>query len=348
MLLCSCCNILSSSTRRQLAQQFAQSDAERLSLQTSYVITEKLRSVREAVRHSLVVEASSLASVAPAVLPPRVPSVELFDAQHYQTLPGRIIADPAAPGDLAANTVFSATTGVESFYRTLFGRNSVDGEGADLVSTVRYGVQYQNAFWNGQQMIYGDGDGQILVDFWRSPDVIGHELTHGVTQHESGLLYQGESGALNESISDAFGAVFNQWTNNWDVTAPDAWLIGKGIMGPRAIAGGRTTLRDMSNPGAAYCLTPQPANYAQFDPAGDVHINSGIANKAFHDFAVAVGGNAYGVAIKVWYEAATGGSLHSTATFKDFKALAVAAANTIGGAALANQADAAWSGVGVL
>src|SRR5206468_3051000 len=129
---------------------------------------------------------------------------------------------------------------------------SVDNAGKTLVSSVHYGVGYNNAFWNGNQMTYGDGDGNIFVDFTKAPDVIGHELTHGVTQYSAALSYSNEPGGLNESMSDVFGSMFRQWEAHQNVTKAD-WLIGHEIMGPGALAKGYTCLRDMSNPAAKHC-----------------------------------------------------------------------------------------------
>ena len=106
----------------------------------------------------------------------------------------------------------------------------------DLVSSLNYSRNYQNAFWNGQQMVYGNDYQHIFIDFWKSPDVIGHELTDGVTQNETGLRYEAESGALNESLSDCFGAAFNQWVMQAPASKDEGWLIGGGIMGPAATA----------------------------------------------------------------------------------------------------------------
>jgi Zn-dependent metalloprotease len=220
----------------------------------------------------------------------------------------------------------------------------------DLVSSLNYRRNYQNAFWDGQQMVYGNGDGQVFVDFWRSPDVIGHELTHGVTQNESGLQYEGESGALNESLSDCFGAVISQWMAQMPASDAKGWLIGPGIMGPGAVAKGFTCLRDMVDPGNKHCLSPQPDSYDHFDPTADVHVNSGIPNKAFAIFARSVGGNAYDAPIKVWYAACTGGHLSSTGTFADFARSTIAAADAWNGperAALAAAVRQAWQEVKV-
>jgi Zn-dependent metalloprotease len=174
--------------------------------------------------------------------------------------------------------------------------------------------------------------------------VIGHELTHGVAQYESGLQYQGESGALNETISDIFGATFNQWLNSWPATHSEGWLIGAGIMGSRARGAGKTCLRDMVDPSNAHCLSPQPDSYSNFDPTADVHQNSGIGNKAYAMFAQAVGGNSWNRAIGVWYLACTNRGLSSNATYSDFALLTIAAARNVG---LEAEARQAWQAVAV-
>ena len=244
-------------------------------------------------------------------------------------------------------TVFDTTAKVAEFYKTVLGRNSVDDKGFDLVSSLHYDQQYDNAFWNGQQMVYGDGDGQLFTEMYGSPDVIGHELTHGVTQNESALRYEGESGALNESISDVFGAVFNQWLHQWAVTEAKGWWIGAGILAPPAIAKGYACLRDMVQPGAKHCLSPQPESYAALDPTADVHDNSGVPNKAFAVFARALGGTAWTDALHVWYDSCTSRQLRADATFAEFAALTVASATKRGGAALAKPCGDAWTAVGV-
>jgi Zn-dependent metalloprotease len=336
---CGCCFIVSLSVLRALAQAEQIGSADRNRYQRSYATTQKLRLVREGHRQaSLAGHQSGLALRATAVA--KVPVEHLFDCKHATTLPGTPVPNPADP---AFKTVFDTTAKVAEFYKTVLGRNSVDNRGMDLVSSLNYDQDYQNAFWDGQQMVYGNGDNKIFIDFWRSPDVIGHELTHGVTQHESGLLYEGQSGALNESISDCFGAAFAQWLAKKPASDASGWLIGAGIMGPDAKAKGFTCLRDMIDPRAAHCLSPQPASYKDFDPTGDVHENSGIPNRAFAAFAQNLGGNTYDMAIKVWYDACVSG-LSSRATFVDFAQATVAAAKNKG-SAVAKAATDAWQAV---
>jgi Zn-dependent metalloprotease len=181
-----------------------------------------------------------------------------------------------------------------------------------LDSTVHYQTNYDNAFWNGSQMVYGDGDEALPPDqrlfnrFTIAIDVIGHELTHGVTQFTANLIYMGQSGALNESISDVFGSLVKQRTLAQTAAQAD-WLIGAGLLAARVHG---QALRSMKAPGTAYDdpvlgKDPQPAHMRDYQnvpyDSGGVHINSGIPNHAFYVTAVQIGGNAWEKAGKIWF-----------------------------------------------
>ena len=336
--ICSCF-IIPSSVLKRFSRDETLDDDTRMALRETYIETERLRGVREAYRQ---VALRSPATGEPE-LAPHVPAQHVFDCLNRQNLPGRAVAKPAG----VFKTAFDTTAKVIEFYATVLGRNSVDNKGYDLASSLHYGKNYDNAFWNGQQMVYGDGDGKLFIQMVMSPDVIGHELTHGVTQNEAALRYEGESGALNESISDVFGTVFNQWLNQWAVTEPLGWLVGAGIMAEPAKAKGFTCLRDMVQPGAAHCLSPQPERYSQLDPTADVHVNSGVPNKAFALFAQSLGGQSWTTAVKVWYATCTDRHLRSDATMAEFAKLTVGSATKLGGAALAAKCRAAWKAVEV-
>ena len=237
-----------------MAQAEEIESADRATYRRTYAVTQKLRLVREGHRlASLAGHQSGIARMAAGRRQGAGRASVRLQARDHPARHRR--AEP--PTDPAFKTVSDTTAKVAEFYKTVLGRNSVDNEGMDLVSSLNYDRDYQNAFWDGQQMVYGNGDNKIFIDFWRSPDVIGHELTHGVTQHESGLIYEGQSGALNESISDCFGAAFAQWLAKKPASDASGWLIGAGIMGPTANAKGFTCLRDMVDP--ARSALPQPA-----------------------------------------------------------------------------------------
>jgi Zn-dependent metalloprotease len=280
---------------------------------------------------------------------------EISDAGNTETTPGKSVrkeGDPAT-GDAAADEAYDGLGAVYAYYKEVHGRDSLDGAGGPLLATVHYGQDYDNAFFDGERMVFGDGDGQLFVRFTLGLDVIGHELTHGVSADEANLPYHDQPGALNESISDVFGSMVKQYAAKQSVTAAD-WLIGDKILGP-AVSG--RALRDMANPGTAYDddvlgKDPQPAHMDHYvnttEDNGGVHINSGIPNKAFHDAAVALGGNAWETVGLVWYAALLDPKLDTPPDFHAFAALTAEIANGMpDGTRLATAVVDAWNGVGV-
>jgi Zn-dependent metalloprotease len=245
------------------------------------------------------------------------PLVTVYDCRHTQTLPGTPVANPGGAADPTAKRTFDETTNVAKFYQNVFGRNSIDNHGMTMMSSIHYGNGYNNAMWNGHQMMYGDGDGSLFIDFTNADDVIGHELTHGVTQYSLQLNYADDAGGLNESISDCFGSMFRQWEKSQEVTQAD-WLIGHEIMGPTATARGYTCLRDMANPAASHCLAPQPTQYSQITPGMDPHYSSGPPNLAFCTACNTLGGKSWERIGQVWYRSLTGFGPTPNMTMKAF------------------------------
>ena len=246
---------------------------------------------------------------------PASPQIAVFNCKHGTTLPGVAVRAPG--NDATSKRAFAETAAVAAFYEQLFGRNSVDDAGKTLMSSVHFSVRYNNAFWNGTQMVYGDGDGDIFVDFTKASDVIGHELTHGVTQFSAQLDYSDEPGGLNESVSDVFGSMFKQWRRDETVDKAD-WLIGKEIVGRGAKARGFECLRDMSSPAAKHCLAPQPTHFSEFRSGMDPHESSGIPNLAFYNAAMGIGGHSWQKAGRIWYQALTGFGPQPNMTMKAF------------------------------
>jgi Zn-dependent metalloprotease len=283
------------------------------------------------------------------------PRRTVYDARHKDDLPGRKLrAEGAKPSkDASANRAYDGLGATFETYLNAYGRHSIDGQGLPLVASVHYLQGYNNAFWNGEQMVFGDGDGKIFLDFTIPVDVIGHELTHGVTQYTANLDYHGQSGALNESVSDVFGSLIKQYTLHQTADQAD-WLIGAGLLAP-GVNG--TALRSMKAPGTAYDdprlgKDPQPGTMAAYVNGaaddGGVHINSGIPNHAFFLLADALGGHAWEQAGQIWYDTLTGGSLAADADFAAFAAVTVAAAKArYGEGAQLSAVQAAWKGVGV-
>lgn len=234
---------------------------------------------------------------------------EIYDGANKAALPGTLARKEGdgATGDAAVDEAYDGAGVVYDLYYKEFGRDSLDGEGMTLVATVHHRKDYNNAFWNGAQMAYGDGDGKIFRTFIER-SIIGHEMSHAVVQFSGGLAYQGQSGALNESFADVFGAITLQYDAGQSVHESD-WLIGKGIFGPD-IQG--RALRSMKMPGTAYSDAllgndPQPYHMDLYvdttDDNGGVHINSGIPNHAFYLYCQYLGGNAWGAPGHVWYDA---------------------------------------------
>ncbi len=144
----------------------------------------------------------------------------IYDERGHTQLPGARVRSEgdAAIADCVVDEAYDAAGIAYAFFDKVFDRNSIDGRGMHLVSSVHYARDFDNAFWNGRQMVYGDGDGKAFTGFTTCLDIIGHELAHGITQHECGLAYEGQAGALNESISDVFGSLLKQWHRKQNAT----------------------------------------------------------------------------------------------------------------------------------
>jgi Zn-dependent metalloprotease len=269
-------------------------------------------------RHFRLARAES-ASRSSAILAPTVtfarvggnPNRTIYNQQNndQQTFGAVARTEGQAPvADNAVNQAYDGFGATYSFYWDEFQRDSLDGQGLPLIGAIHYGSRYNNAFWDGDRaMWFGDGDGRILTETTAGIDVIGHEMTHGVTQHEANFPYSGQSGALNESVSDVFGIMVKQRALGQDVAASD-WLIGAEIVGPLL----KPALRSMKDPGHANPHDTQVADMDHYLPNGDVHENSGIPNRAFYLVATQLGGNAWDKAGPIWYETLCDPSLRAT------------------------------------
>ncbi|HEY4866316.1 MAG TPA: M4 family metallopeptidase [Candidatus Dormibacteraeota bacterium] len=277
----------------------------------------------------------------------------IYDAQHRtDTHASRVMrTEGEAPvGDTAANEAFDGLGHTYRLYWDAFQRDSIDDGGMPLLGEVHFGVDYDNAFWDGARMMFGDGDGRLFTGFTAAIDVIGHELTHGVTQDTLGLRYIGQSGALNESISDVFGSLVKQFALNQTAEQAD-WLIGEGILGP-ALQG--VALRSMKAPGTAFEGDVQPAHMSGYvrtaSDNGGVHINSGIPNHAFYLAAAAIGGQAWAGAGRIWYDTMSSGAVRPDAQFHAFAMATLHTAERLFGlgSSQAVAVSEAWTAVGVL
>jgi Zn-dependent metalloprotease len=286
----------------------------------------------------------------------------VYDAEFGSDLPGLLVRTEGAPpsGDPAIDEAYDGTGATYDMYFNIFNRRSIDNRDMHIISTVHYQQSYDNAFWNGRQIVFGDGDEdlpspqRLFNRFTIALDIIGHELTHGVINYSANLVYQGQPGALNEHFSDVFGILVKHY--HLRQTAPEAdWIIGRGIFTENIRGEG---LRSMKAPGRAYDdpligRDPQPAhmrNYVEttYDNGG-VHINSGIPNHAFYVAARELGGFAWEKAGRIWYDALLN-RLHTRTTFQEAALHTLAAAQALYGAgSLEFQAvRKGWTEVGVV
>jgi Zn-dependent metalloprotease len=278
------------------------------------------------------------------------------DAGSKVELRGPIVRQEGqeAVGDQAVDEAYEHLGTTWDFYFDVFARNSIDKGGMALEGVVHYRDGYDNAVWNGQQMIFGDGSGFRFTRLTQSLSVCAHELTHGVIQHDGPLIYQREAGALNESMADVLGTLVDQWHSKKSAEEAD-WLIGREILAPD-VSG--VALRSLKAPGTAYDddvlgKDAQPAHMRDFEETdadhGGVHINSGIPNHAFYRLATELGGPAWEDAGRIWYATLGHDRLLPTCTFRQFARLTRYVAGVLFGPG-SRQWQAvgeAWDAVGI-
>ena len=264
------------------------------------------------------------------------PSDDNFNATH-NTSTGNFWNDR-----LAVSAHYNAGEAF-NYYKETFNRNSINGQGGNILSFINItdedGAQMDNAYWNGQAMFYGNGNNDFSSPLAKSLDVAGHEMTHGVIQSAANLEYQGESGALNESLADVFAVMIDR----------DDWQVGEGVVNTSIYPS--NALRDLSNPhnGASQLgqagWQPQHTNeqFSGSQDNGGVHINSGIPNRAFFLFATSVGKSK---AEQVYYRALNF-YLTRSSQFLDMRASVIQAAMDLYGSTEANAAAVAFTTVGI-
>jgi hypothetical protein len=284
------------------------------------------------------------------------PSRLISDAGNIERLPGKKARSEgeSATNNAAVDEAYDGFGATWELFNQAYGRNSIDNAGLRLLGSVHYGEGYQNAFWNGTRMVFGDGDGEIFGRFTASLDVIGHELTHGVVEHTAALVYSDQSGALNESVADVFGVLVAQHQAQQSADVAD-WLIGGDLLLP-GVKG--TALRNMLHPGTAYDdprlgKDPQPSDMSHYvqttEDNGGVHYNSGIPNRAFALAATTIGGFAWERAGQIWYDVLTGSQIRPDCDFGTFASLTISAARARYGkeSVEAEAVGSAWRTVGV-
>lgn len=344
------CRCLTCITPPHMLRKLLESDDKdvRQAALSTLMTTERMRGERS-VRSMVMAAATS----------PSAGRRTIYDCDNSNNLASASLVrteDGAPSADGSVNRAFEGLGATRQFYKTVLNRNSIDDKGMRLDGYVHRGTRFNNAFWDGQEMVFGDGDGVIFTDFTASLDVIGHELTHGVTEFSAGLEYHNQSGALNESMSDVFGSLVKQWTNGQSADRAD-WLIGAEIFTPGI---GGDALRSMKAPGTAYNdprlgKDPQPGDMSKYvqlpdndeGDYGGVHINSGIPNRAFYLAAVAIGGFSWEAPGHIWYEALRASSPNTQ--FQDFADTTYAKAGQLygGGSTIQKAIREAWREVGV-
>jgi Zn-dependent metalloprotease len=353
----SCCLIAPPNVLVRIAEEGApeQRDAALRTLTSSVAMRAQRATVGNALR-ALNVGPAELAFLAPT----ERTEITVYDVHNGGDfdLPGDRIRGKGDPesDDHAVNEAYEGAERTYEFFRDTFGRDSVDGAGLEIVSSVHYGIEYDNAAWTGAQMIYGDGGGGMFLPGAMTRDlaVIAHEITHGVTDFTANLRYSKQPGALNESFSDVFGSLVKQ--HRLEQTADDAdWLIGEGILAPELQG---VALRSLKAPGTAHRFDDQPDSMDGFrdlpdddDPRNDhggVHINSGIPNRAFYLAATTIGGNAWEKPGQIWY-ATLAERLRANSQFHEAAEATVEVAGELFGEGDERQAvRSAWETVGVL
>ncbi len=283
-----------------------------------------------------------------------------YSADGGTSLPGRLVltenSPPSDDSTLQAGHDYAGVT--YDYYATVHGRDSFDNAGATIVSTVHFGFQYNNAFWNGSQMVYGDGDGFVFAPLSLALDVDAHELTHAVTERTAALIYSNETGALNEATSDILGNSVEAWSRG---ISENTWKVGEDVYTPGTPG---DALRYMNDPAAAGDRDYYPDRYTGTGDNGGVHTNSGIANLAY--YLMVVGGThprgktsvyvppldgwqatSLDLAQRIWYRALTQGYMTSTTNFQGARNATAQAATDLYGATAAASVHKAWDAVGV-
>lgn len=281
---------------------------------------------------------------------------QVFDAGHREELPGTPVrAEGDAPvGDLAINAAYVNTGTTHACLAALFSRDAHDGQGGAVISTVHFSNRYNNAFWNGAQMVFGDGDGQVFSPLSQSFDVTAHELVHGVTQYTAGLVYQNEPGALNEAMSDVLSASCEAWRDGR--TSTTTWQIGEEVFTPRTAGDAIRYLDHPTRDGVSSDFYPE--RYQGSGDNGGVHLNSGIVNLAFTLLArggahprgrssITVPALGIGPAAQIYYRALAH-YLTPISKLEDARAATVQAAADLFGPAEADAVQQSWNAVGVL
>jgi Zn-dependent metalloprotease len=266
---------------------------------------------------------------------------------HKTNLPGRLLLkdEGMVTTNAEATVAHKWVTVINDFFLTQFGRNSLDNKGMDLISSVNYDKDYNNAFWNNSQFVFGDGDGKFFIPLCGDLSVVAHEATHGLVTNTCNLVYWGQSGALNESYADKFGIAIKHYYKRHLDPREAVWLIGDEIIGPEFPG---MALRSFKNE-KAYKNDSQPKNmknyYRGFSDHQGVHINSGVPNHCFYLICLKLNEPSFGKPLQIAYRALS--KLGKWSNFKDAKKAEIESARELYGDGIANLVKSCWEEVGV-
>jgi vibriolysin len=290
----------------------------------------------------------------------RARSRQTYNGNNTTSLPGTLVLSETtgSTSDAVISTAHAHAATSYDYYKNVHNRDSFNNAGATIKTTVHHQVGYNNAFWNGTQLVYGDGDGSTFTYLGNALDVGAHELTHGVTTYSADLVYANESGALNEGTSDIMAAAVEAWKDG--AVTGDTWKVGEDVYTP-GTAG--DALRSMADPALTGDSDYYPTRYTGTADGGGVHTNSGIANLAFK--LMVTGGThprgkttvsvpalsatamtSIDMAAKIWYRALTV-YMNSTTNFLGARTASAQAATDLYGATAAAAVHKAWDAVGV-
>jgi Zn-dependent metalloprotease len=292
----------------------------------------------------------------------RLKNRKIYTCNNGTTLPGSLMWSEGGTmtSDTTAQAAYNYSGNVYDYYKTIFNRDSYDNAGSTIISSVHYSTSYNNAYWNGSQMVYGDGDGSQFAPLSKALDVDAHELTHAVTERTAALAYSNESGALNEASSDIMGNSVEAWAKNAGTPNANTWKVGEDIYTP-ATSG--DALRYMNNPTAdGYSKDYYPERITGTADHGGVHGNSGIANLAYYLMVIggshpraktsvvvtplsATSSTSLDMGQRIWYRALTT-YWTSTTGFSGARTGTVQAATDLYGATAAASVTQAWDCVG--
>ena len=283
--------------------------------------------------------------------PPSNGQILVYDSQNQARKKNLLVrkSGDKAVKDADTNTVFDNGNIVKDYFKTQLAWDSVDGEALDLIFNVHYLIRYNNAFWDGEQMSFGDGDGINFTGFARALDVTGHELSHGVVQYTSGLIYKNQSGALNEHFADVFGTAVKQFYLKQEAKTAD-WLIGDACMMGKFKGKAIRSLKSPADTNIVIMAQPDHLDniYKGTSDNGGVHINSGIPNRAFYLVSMDIGTQA---AAKIWFEALK--NLRPTAKFSNLftalkKEIPTIITDKVAAKAALDSVNKAFKAVGIL